>query len=91
MFTYPEFKKLQTVTSKFTDEKAWIEEMKFSPNGAFLALGAHGKNTKIQIYKFNSKAKEKFLTHYCHKTVGATSAILHIDWSSDSSFLIINT
>lgn len=61
--------------------KEWIEDMKFSPDGKWLAVGSH--DNKIYLYDC---AKGKFV-----KKFGKSSSfITHIDWSVDSSYIRTN-
>ena len=63
------------------DARAWISDVKFSPDGQTLAVGSHDK--KVYLYNtvdFSAKAK-------CRKS---TSAINHLDFSADSVFLQTN-
>lgn len=46
---------LCTVETKFSkmkkkQEPYWIEDIKFSPNGQYVAFGAHGGPSHIEIY-----------------------------------------
>lgn len=55
--------------------KEWIEDLKFSPDGAFLAVGSHDN----KVYVYNMPGMTPF------KKIGKSSSfITHIDWSQDS-------
>jgi WD40 repeat protein len=75
----------QTSTWKMTYKKKisneWFEDMKFSPNGEFLAVGSHDNS----IYVFSMP------TMALHKKIGKSSSyITHLDWSVDSAAIRTN-
>jgi hypothetical protein len=65
-------------------EPFWIEDIKFSPNGKYVAFGAHGGATHIEIFEIeDNKIKEK-------QTVISnlfSSALLSLDWSQNSDMI----
>lgn len=64
------------------DRKEVIHEMKFSPDGCYLAVGSN--DGQVDIYAVAQRYKK---TGECSKS---SSFITHIDWSLDSKFLQTN-
>ena len=54
----------------------WIEDLKFSPDGKYLAVGGH--DNKLQIYTMPDCKLA------CKRFGARSSFITHIDWSQDS-------
>ena len=72
------------------DQKnAWVEDVKISPNCKLLAFGTHGGRSKIDIVKIldNGKKLQKAATI----DVQITSSLTHLDWSVDSSCIVLNS
>jgi WD40 repeat protein len=69
---------------KFSD--GWVEEVKFSPDGQYIAYGTHGQSMVMEFLQMNGK-KLSLLK----EAKAGTSAVLHIDWSRDSSMISLNT
>lgn len=84
-----ELDKLFSLTSGFvkkgTDQ--WIEEIKFSPDCQMVAFGSHGGYSPVEIML----VKDKTLAKFASVSVGFTSALLHLDWSNDSNFIVCNS
>lgn len=59
----------------------WIEDLKFSPDGAMLAVSCHDTN----VYVFGTRKMELACT-----LTGCTAFVQHIDWSVNSRFLRTN-
>jgi WD40 repeat protein len=62
----------------FKHRTRWIQELKFSPDGTKLAVGAHDawlNFYEVPSFKMIGKAKKH------------SSAITHLDWSTDSRFI----
>lgn len=75
------------VDTKLNKPHQWIQDIKFSPNDQYIAFGHHGGLSKVIVYELkNSK-----LSFYAKINAGLTSALLHLDWSKDSSSLVINS
>ncbi|KAF4017713.1 hypothetical protein G4228_008523 [Cervus hanglu yarkandensis] len=64
------------------DRKEAIHELKYSPDGAYLAVGCN--DSSVDIYGVAQRYK-KF-----GECVGSLSFITHLDWSSDSRYLQTN-
>ena len=77
--------------SSFKKKNQWIEEIKFSPDNQYIAFGAHGGASKVEVLKLIGKENKKKLKRVGMANVGLTSALLHLDWDVDSSFLVINS
>ena len=60
-----------------TQSKRWISEIKFSPTGKQMAVGAHDQ----RIYMYNTTGPKKF--RKVKPMLKHSSAITHIDWSED--------
>ncbi|KAL4483877.1 hypothetical protein ABPG72_006252 [Tetrahymena utriculariae] len=84
---------LATHNSSFTKQKArqstyWIEDIKISPDGTQVAFGAHGGASKLEIVKV--EGGQKFGSSF-EINCGLTSALLHVDWSVDSTVCVVNS
>lgn len=64
------------------DRKEAIHELKYSPDGTYLAVGCN--DSSVDIYGVAQRYK-KF-----GECVGSLSFITHLDWSSDSRYLQTN-
>jgi microtubule-associated protein-like 6 len=62
----------------FRPAKRWVSDIRFSPDGSKLAIGAHDAHIYIFEAK-NFKLRGKNKKH--------SSAITHIDWSTDSNYI----
>lgn len=84
-----ELEKLFSLYSSFTKKKGeqWIEEIKFSPDTQMVAFGSHGGYSPVEVML----VKDNKLSKYAVIKVGFTSALLHLDWSSDSNFIVTNS
>ena len=80
----------QIIQSSFSNNgKQWIEEIKFSPDSTMVAFGAHGGASKLEILYLNNEKLEKRDRNVFG--IGLTSALLHLDWSIDSSAIVTNS
>ena len=72
-----------TVSHKYSKKisKEWIEDLKYSPDGKYLAVGSH--DNKIYLYDCS---KGKFTCKFGK----SSSFITHLDWSIDSAYLRTN-
>lgn len=64
------------------DRKEVIHEMKFSPDGAYLAVGSN--DGLVDVYAVSQRYKK---VGECNRS---GSFITHLDWSVDSKFLQTN-
>lgn len=64
------------------DRKEAIHELKYSPDGAHLAVGSN--DNSVDIYNVVQRYKK------VGECVGSTSFITHMDWSTDSKYLQSN-
>ena len=65
----------------------WVESIKFSPDGNMVALGAHGGQPNIQVLEISAK---KIINKGLIKAA-LSSALVSIDWTTDSSAFLINS
>jgi len=59
--------------------KRWVSEIKFSPDGTKLLVGAHDQ----RIYMYETAGPKAYRNVY-RPMLKHSSAITHIDWSADS-------
>lgn len=64
------------------DRKEAIHELKYSPDGNFLAIGSN--DSSVDIYGVIQRYKK------VGECVGSSSFITHMDWSLDSKYLQTN-
>lgn len=64
------------------DRKEAIHELKYSPDGAHLAVGSN--DNSVDIYGVVQRYKK------VGECIGSNSFITHMDWSTDSKFLQTN-
>lgn len=64
------------------DRKEAIHELKYSPDGAHLAVGSN--DNSVDIYGVVQRYKK------VGECIGSSSFITHMDWSMDSKFLQTN-
>ena len=81
-----------TGKTKFTTMPArqatyWIEDVKISPDCKRCAFGAHGGASHVEVWEISYP---KFGKHR-EINAGLTSALLHLDWSTDSSIAVVNS
>lgn len=74
--------------STFTKQNQWIEDIKFSPDNRMVAFGAHGGASVVEVMGVQDDGK---LSKMHTINAGLTSALLHLDWSADSSHVVINS
>jgi len=79
---------LDSLQSSFTKKDQWIEDIKVSPDNTMVAFGAHGGASPIEIMSVQNNRK---LTKLKKINAGLTSALLHLDWSTDSNIILVNS
>ncbi|EAR94225.2 HELP domain protein (macronuclear) [Tetrahymena thermophila SB210] len=92
-------KKLCQQTTKFfkpINQKKltnWIEDIKFSPNEKYIALGAHGGPSTIEIFEIKESKENgsKSIDLAMSINAGLTSALTHLDWNTASDKLVVNS
>ena len=83
-----QLKCLQVLQSSFKRGDQWIEDIKISPDNNYVAFGAHMGVSKLEIMCTNGGKKQ---TKYGLLNVGFTSALTHLDWSTDSQNIVCNS
>jgi WD40 repeat protein/Ca2+-binding EF-hand superfamily protein len=78
-----------TYQSIFKTEKQWIQELKISPDSKYIAYGAHGGVSKVEVLTVTNTPK--VFQQYAIINPRFTSALTHLDWSSDSNFIVCNS
>lgn len=74
--------------SKVPGKKAWVQDVKISPDSKLVAFGVHGGNSNIELASLDRTGR---LRHESSVNIAMTSALLHLDWSLDSRMLAINS
>ena len=78
-----------TYNGKFANKKhAWIEDIKFSPDGKLIAYGTHGGLSPLEIVEVTPQKK---LKKKATCNLGLTSALTHLDWSQDGETIMLNS
>ena len=78
-----------TYNGSFAGKKhAWIEDIKFSPDGKKIAYGNHGGLSPLEIVEVTAQQKLKKVAT-CK--LGLTSALTHLDWSQDGEMIVLNS
>ena len=65
----------------------WIEDLKISPDSKMCAFGAHGGNFHMQILNCGRNKLE----NKCVINTRISSALIHLDWCTDNSTIVINS
>ena len=66
----------------------WIEDIKFAPDNTQFVFGTHGGLSKIEFVKVEDNGK---ISKGKVVDVGMSSALTHLDWSSDSEYVVVNS
>mmetsp|Transcript_16129 Transcript_16129/g.13674 ORF Transcript_16129/g.13674 Transcript_16129/m.13674 type:complete len:274 (+) Transcript_16129:3639-4460(+) len=88
LFDPNKLNQIDSLQSSFTKKNQWIEDIKVSPDNSMVAFGAHGGASPIEIMNVKNG---RSLSTMKKINVGLTSALLHLDWSTDSSSLVCNS
>ena len=89
--SYDSFTVKSTYQSIFKTEKQWIQELKISPDSNYVAYGAHGGVSKVEVLSVKPSNNNNALTQYAIINPRFTSALTHLDWSEDSNFVVCNS
>ena len=73
--------------SSFGGKDSWIQDIKFSPEGNKVAFGTHGGPSKVEIAGVENS--QLFRMHTVD--VGLSSALTHLEWSTDGKLLAVNS
>lgn len=81
---------LGEVTSNLANKSnhCWIEDIKFSPDNTKFAFGTHGGLSLIELVNVDANGK---ISKGKAIDVKMTSALTHLDWSADSSYIVANS
>jgi microtubule-associated protein-like 6 len=79
LFNTTGWKQMKTISHA---KKLLIQDLKFSPNGQYLAVSSH--DMLVYIYDVANFDKKPVVCK------GSTSAVTHIDWSTDSKWIHSN-
>ncbi|CAJ1064906.1 echinoderm microtubule-associated protein-like 2 isoform X1 [Xyrichtys novacula] len=74
------------LVSMHTDGNEIISNVKYSPDGNFLAVASH--DNFVYIYAVTENGRKYSRVGKCS---GHSSFVTHLDWSSDSQFLVTNS
>ena len=85
----------KTKAQQNSDKDKWIQELKISPNNEYVAFGSHcgigNSFSKIQVLSINSNSNTNVLKQYVTVDPKITSALTHLDWSSDNDRIVCNS
>ncbi|XP_051966138.1 echinoderm microtubule-associated protein-like 2 isoform X1 [Xyrauchen texanus] len=74
------------LVSMHTDGNEIISAVKYSPDGAYLAVGSH--DNFVYIYSVTENGRKYSRVGKC---TGHSSFVTHLDWSADSQFIVTNS
>ncbi|KAI9542163.1 Echinoderm microtubule-associated protein-like 1 [Dissostichus eleginoides] len=74
------------LVSMHTDGNEIISNIKYSPDGNFLAVASH--DNFVYIYAVTENGRKYSRVGKC---TGHSSFVTHLDWSSDSQFIVTNS
>ncbi|XP_034024391.1 echinoderm microtubule-associated protein-like 2 isoform X2 [Thalassophryne amazonica] len=74
------------LVSMHTDGNEIISNVKYSPDGNFLAVASH--DNFVYIYAVTENGRKYTRVGKC---IGHSSFVTHVDWSADSQYLITNS
>ncbi|MCQ2820872.1 MAG: WD40 repeat domain-containing protein, partial [archaeon] len=73
---------------------SWIQELKISPDMEYCAYGSHCAKGKafgrVEVLKISKNVKKPF-TLYKQVNANITSAVTHLDWSTDNERIVVNS
>ncbi|XP_062872674.1 echinoderm microtubule-associated protein-like 2 isoform X2 [Trichomycterus rosablanca] len=72
--------------SMHTDGNEIISNVKYSPDGAYLAVGSHDNFVYIYAVTENGRKYSRI-----SKCTGHSSFVTHLDWSTNSQYLVTNS
>jgi microtubule-associated protein-like 6 len=71
-------------------KNAWVEDLKISPDCKYICYGTHGGLSKLEVVKVGAPDGSKIQNSKA-VNMGYSSALSHLDWSSDSTTVLTNT
>ncbi|XP_012693858.2 echinoderm microtubule-associated protein-like 2 isoform X2 [Clupea harengus] len=74
------------LVSVHTDGNEIISDVKYSPDGAYLAVASH--DNFVYIYSVTDNGRKYSRVGKC---TGHSSFVTHLDWSADSQFIVTNS
>lgn len=84
-----DFKIRAEVQSTFNRGEQWIEDLKISPNCECVAFGSHRGVSKLEIMPILDQGTKLGVGKAYN--IGFTSALIHLDWTTDSEFIVANS
>lgn len=70
-------------------KNAWVEDVKIAPNSKMIAFGTHGGLSKVEL--INVLDNGRTLQKLASVNMGISSALTHLDWSTDSNTIVLNS
>jgi WD40 repeat protein len=84
-----DFKLRSEMQSTFTRGEQWIEDIKISPNNQWCAFGTHRGPSKLELMAIQDGGMK--LGKGKAYNIGFTSSLLHLDWTTDSEFIVASS
>ena len=85
----------KTKAKQNSDKDKWIQELKISPSNEYVAFGSHcgisSSFSKIQVLKITPSNTTNPLKQYVTVDPKITSALTHLDWSTDNDRIVCNS
>ncbi len=69
-------------------KNAWVQDVKIAPNSKLACFGTHGGLSKVEVVSIGADLELKKAASI---NLGITSALTHLDWTMDSSVVVINS
>lgn len=73
--------------SKVPGKNLWVQAVKISPDGRFIACGVHGGGSNVEVASVDSKTFK--MKHDASIDIEMQSSLAELDWSKDSALLAV--